>query len=379
MSAVISDVARPRGPLARRLGATLLALVLVAGTGCVRRELSAWSPYWVPEGHAAFQKNADLFSSVNGFWYHVTGPTTVVSKVSASTRQSLTAKARAAGVPLYATIGDGTGRGVMAGILANPQLRTTHVATLVDFVLRNGFAGADIDYEVFAYTDPKSTWATTRPYWVAFVAELGTALRARGKKLIVTVPPIYDSLRSNTSGYWVYDYVGIAHYVDRLRIMAYELNVGQPGPGATYEWLNRIVSYAKRAVPASKIELGLATHGYDWVTGVTGTCPGTQPSGRVARRVVPAQQLATAKGATLVRHPTSHEVTFTYAEIRTGTGAAGEPVSCRVAHRVWYPDAYTLHRRTELARRNGLGGTVQWALGYEDPQQWPGLRHIAST
>jgi spore germination protein YaaH len=72
-------------------------------------------------------------------------------------------------------------------------------------------------------------------------------------------------------------------------------------------------------------------------------------------------------------------VTFTYAEIRTGTGAAGEPVSCRVAHRVWYPDAYTLHRRTELARRNGLGGTVQWALGYEDPQQWPGLRHIAST
>jgi spore germination protein YaaH len=354
-------------------------LALLGATGCVRRELSAWSPYWVPEGQGAFKANADLFSSVNGFWYHVSGPTTMVTKVPAATRQSLAAAARAANVPLYATIGDGTGPGVMAAILADPTQRAAHVRMLVDHVVRNGFAGADIDYEVFAYTDPKSTWATTRPSWVTFIAELGAALRAQGKGLIVTVPPIYDGTQSNTSGYWVYDYAGIARHVDRLRIMAYELNVGQPGPGATYAWLERIIGYAKRVVPPSKIELGLATHGYDWITGVTGTCPGGQPSGRVARRVVPAQQLAAAYGATLVRQPASDEVTFTYLETTSGVGPDGQPATCQVSHRAFYPDAYTVHRRAELARRHGLGGTVQWALGYEDPQQWPGLRQIAAS
>jgi hypothetical protein len=38
-----------------------------------------------------------------------------------------------------------------------------------------------------------------------------------------------------------------------------------------------------------------------------------------------------------------------------------------------------VHRRTKLARDRGLAGTVQWALGYEDPRQWPGLRQLASA
>jgi spore germination protein YaaH len=363
----------------RRAVAALLALALLTATGCVRRELSAWSPYWVPEGHAAFKSNADLFSSVSGFWYTSTGPTTIVAKVTESTRQSLVSKARAAKVPLYATITDGTGPGVMAAILANPAQRLTHVATIVDHVVRRGYAGADIDYEVFAYSDPKTTWPATRPNWVTFIAELGRALRAKGKRLIVTVPPVYDATRSNTSGYWVYDYAGIGPHVDRMRIMAYELNVGQPGPGATYEWIARILGHATKAVAPAKIELGIATHGYDWVTGVSGTCPGGQPSGRVAHRAVPAQQLAAQYRATLVRHATSDEVTFTYTEVRTGPGPTGQPVTCRVAHRTWYPDAYTVHRRTKLARDRGLAGTVQWALGYEDPRQWPGLRQLASA
>jgi spore germination protein YaaH len=363
----------------RRAAAALATLALLLGTGCVRRELSAWSPYWVPEGHGAFTANADLFSSVNGFWYHVSGPTTMVTKVTDATRQSLTAAARTANVPLYATIGDGTGRGVMAGILADPAQRAAHVKMLVDHVVKGGFAGADLDYEVFAYTDPKSTWATTRPSWVTFVAELGRALRANGKRLIVTVPPIYDATRSSTSGYWVYDYGGIAPHIDKLRIMAYELNVGQPGPGATYAWIERILAHAKKVVPPAKIELGLSTGGYDWVTGITGTCPGTPPSGRVARRAVPAQQLAARHRATLVRHATSDEVTFTYTDVRTGTGPGGQQVTCRVAHRAWYPDAYTLQQRTALARRHGLGGTVQWALGYEDPNQWAAIRRLASA
>ncbi len=364
----------------RRALATLTVLALLAGAGCVRRELSAWSPHWVPEGHAGFKANADLFSSINGFWYTATGPATIAPKVGDSTRQSLTAAARTGKVPLYATITDGTGPGVMAGILADPAQRAAHVAAIVDHVVRHGYAGADIDYEVFAYTDPRTTWAATRPNWVAFVAELGRALRTKVKRLIVTVPPVYDATRSDTSGYWVYDYAGIGPHVDRLRIMAYELNVGQPGPGATYEWIERILGHATKAVAPAKIELGIATHGYDWVTGVSGTCPGgQQPSGRVSRRAVPAQQLAAQYRATLVRHATSDEVTFTYAEVRTGTGPTGQQVTCRVAHRAWYPDAYTVQRRTDLARDRGLGGTVQWALGYEDPRQWPGLRQLASA
>ena len=48
------------------------------------------------------------------------------------------------------------------------------------------------------------------PLWVAFVSELGARLHADGRILTVTVPPIYDAGQSPDSGYWVYDYGGIA-------------------------------------------------------------------------------------------------------------------------------------------------------------------------
>jgi spore germination protein YaaH len=364
-----------------RRGVAVLAaaIALLGATGCgPRRQISAWSPHWVPEGHAAFKANADLFASINGFWYTTAGPTSITTRGNWATRQSLTSAAGAANVPLFATINDGTGPGVMAAILADPVQRAAHVQTLLQLVLAGGYAGLDVDYEVFAYTDGKPSWPATRPNWVQFVAELGAALHWHSRQLAVTVPPVYDANESNTSGYWVYDYGGIAPHIDRLRIMAYELNVGQAGPGATTPWIERILRHATSVVPAGKIELGIATNGYDWVTAVSGTCPAPgAPSGRVARRATPALNLAIQYARPLWRDPASQEIVFDYWHTLSGPDAFGQPVSCQVNRQVWYPDATTVHHRTALARQWGLAGTVQWALGYEDPAQWPGLRQQA--
>ena len=50
-------------------------------------------------------------------------------------------------------------------------------------------------------------------------------LHADGRTLTVSVPPVYDGGQTDDSGYWVYDYGGIAPLVDTIRIMAYDYSI----------------------------------------------------------------------------------------------------------------------------------------------------------
>jgi hypothetical protein len=176
----------------------------------------------------------------------------------------------------------------------------------------------DLDYEQFAFADGSSTWATTRPRWVQFVTELGAALHARAKLLTVTVPPIYNGNRTTGSGYWVYDWAGIAPSVDRLRIMAYDYSFGAAGPIAPLGWVDAILAYAVTVVPKSKLQIGVPTYGRSWVTSVKGTCPAGTNLAKFDVRSSQAAALSRSKGAVPVRHASSGEMTFSYTETFSG-------------------------------------------------------------
>ena len=77
--------------------------------------------------------------------------------------------ARDLGIPLVASILDGTEPGAMAEILADPEQRATHVDAIADFAADGEFEGIDIDYEQFAFADGRDSWAATRPNWAAFI------------------------------------------------------------------------------------------------------------------------------------------------------------------------------------------------------------------
>lgn len=331
-------------------------------------------PYWSTDASlASFQPNADLFSDISPFWHALTGDTTYSDQETSTDRTRVINAARSAKVPVVPAITDGTGTGQLAAAFADPARRSTVVQTMVGLVTSRGYDGLDLDLEGFAYSDPKSTWPTTRPNWVAFVAELGAELHSRGKLLYATIPPTYDSDRSNTSGYWVYDYAGIAPHVDRVRIMAYDYSVGSPGPIAPYGWVQRIVTYAQTQVPTQKLVLGVPSYGRDWPTATTGTCPAGTVVQRRSLTSSAAWELAAAKGVAVQWDATARERTFNYTET-----FSDPTTSCQVSRTVYFSDGAAISERARLSYTSKWAGTAIWTIGGQDNATWPALRDLAN-
>ena len=262
----------------------------------------------------------------------------------------------------------------MAAILADPATRAQHVDAIANFAAVHDFQGIDLDYENFAFKDDRSTWGATRPNWVAFVEELGARLHADGRILTVTVPPIYDTGQSPDSGYWVYDYGGIAPFVDAIRIMAYDKSTDEPGPIAPLDWVTTIVDAATKAAGGpEKLVLGIPLYGRNWVVSTTGTCPddvpGTQPI-----FLSTVDNLITRRNATPVFDATTGESSFTYqVDFPEATP------TCTQTRQVNYVDAEGARLRMQMSVDRGLLGVSLFALGYQDDQVWDDIAAISAT
>ena len=116
------------------------------------------------------------------------------------------------------------------------------------------------------------SWDKTKPFWVAFVRALSASLHANGKLLSITSPYLLDPA-TGKKGYYVYAWAEIASVIDRLRIMTYDYSVAKPGPIGPLAWTENTLKYAVSIMPASKVFVGLAGYGRDWVTKVDGICP----------------------------------------------------------------------------------------------------------
>jgi spore germination protein YaaH len=345
-----------------------------------RRMVSGWLPYWSASSAATVvTANRDLFSDASPFWHSATAATTITSQASASTRADVVAQLRAAGVRVVPAVTDGMAPRAMAAVLANPTTRAQHVAALVALAVTNGYGGLDLDYEKFAFSDGSATWPTTRPAWVTFVRDLAAALHARGLTLTVTTPVIYDADRDGSSGYWVYDWAGIAPYADRLRIMAYDYSVSRAGPIAPLSWVTRVVGFAVTQFPAGRIQLGVPAYGRDWVTGVSGVCPVDNPPRTKSLTASAAKTFAASIGVTPAWSTTHAERTFTYRTTYAGRTSTGAATSCVASRTVWFSDASAVVYRARLVGTYRLAGLALWSLGGEDPAQWRALRGYAQS
>jgi spore germination protein YaaH len=274
--------------------------------------------------------------------------------------------ARGSGALVLPSVVDAMPAGGMAAVLADPVTRTQHVDTLVEFA--RDYDGIDLDYEQFAFADDRSTWATTRPNWVAFVAELGERLRADGKVLTVSIPPIYDGERTDASGYWVYDHGAIAPHVDRIRVMGYDFSVATPGPIAPLEWVQSAIDGVVGATgDPSKVVLGVPAYGRNWVTATSGTCPADAP-GTTAVTARTADDLIATRGAAPVFDEVTGESTLTY-QLALDDGVTS-CVQTRVVH---YVDAAGVRARMDLAREAQLAGVSLWAFGFDDDDVWDAI------
>ncbi|CAN2180191.1 COG3858 Predicted glycosyl hydrolase [Candidatus Nanopelagicaceae bacterium] len=386
-----------------RILAPLLVLTLLAGFSTAtpssadnppRKILTGWIPYYsIKTSLPAAINNADLIKEVMPFWYTLkfdgksqkTVVTDLYTPANPSVPMAQTVGAlRNAGFSLIPTITDGTAKDVLAGLLAKPAARSQIVETITAMVVGNNYDGIDLDFEGFAFVDSNSTWPKTAPLWTAFIKELSASLHAQKKVLSVSTPYVLDP-KGTQKGYYVYAWAAIAPYIDRLRIMTYDYSVAKVGPLGPITWTERTLQYAVSVMPASKVFIGIAGYGRDWVTAVSGVCPANVASvikgGAKAATFVmrDAQNLAASYGVTPVFNEQFGEMTFSYQKVYNGTTAAGLATSCTAQRTAWYQDAKAFALRAALVDKYRLGGIAEWTLGMEEPLALEGIRNVAKA
>ena len=361
------------------LNALVVALVAVLGVGVVlsRREtppppqpdipLDAWVPYWTLDASTAVApQRLGSMRDVSPFWFNAVGADEIVIDPNAADEDldDFVDLARSSGVAVVPSIVDATPAGTMAAILLDPETRAQHVDAIMTFAEDGDYDGIDLDYEKFAFADGRDTWETTRPVWVAFVEDLAGRLHADGLTLTVSIPPVYDADRTSDSGFWVYDYGAIAEHVDRIRIMAYDFSVGEPGPIAPLEFVQRAIDGAVEATAApEKLVLGVPVYGRNWSTGSTGDCTGAELEETTGVNARTVHDLLERRGGEPVFDEVTGEWSFTYDIAIDGTDC----VQQRVVH---YVDGDGVRLRMDLARESSLNGVSLWAFGFDDEGVW---------
>ncbi len=334
--------------------------------------------------------NADLINEVMPFWYtlklnkknapyildlYTPGNPSVAIDVPLTTMRN-------AGFKIIPTITDGMDKLVLAKLLAKSSDRASVIKPIVDLVMSKNYDGIDLDFEGFAFVDGTASWPTTKPNWVLFVKELSAALHAKGKLLSITAP-VHFPLTEKQKGYTVYAWADIATHIDRLRIMTYDYSTSRPGPIGPIAWVERTLKYAVSIMPASKVYIGLAGYGRDWVTKVEGTCPANvakvvTPNAKAATFIMRnAANLASTYGAIPTYNETFQEATFTYIKAYNGNTASGQATTCTATRTAWYQNSQSYTVRAELAAKYKIGGLVQWTMGMEDQAATDGIRNTA--
>ena len=357
-----------------------------------RKILTGWIPYYsIKTSLPAVLNNADLVKEVMPFWYTLK----YNSKAKAAFVADLYSPAnpsvpiatpltalRGAGFQIIPTITDGMDKLVLANLLATATNRTKIVQTISDFVEVNKYDGIDLDFEGFAFVDGNTTWAKTAPLWVAFVKELSALLHAKNKLLSVSTSYNFNPTERQ-KGYTVYAWPQIAPHIDRLRIMTYDYSVAKAGPIGPIAWTEKTVAYATSIMPASKVYVGVAGFGRDWVTKVDGVCPAPfakaiKVGAKAATFVMrDAAALAASYKTTPIFDEKTGEATFTYTKSYEGVTAAGLSTICTATRTAWYQNAQSYKLRSELVAKYKLGGVTAWTLGMEEPLAMDSIRQTA--
>ena len=310
-------------------------------------------PFWnIDYGTTSVLSNRNTFSETSPWIYGLSSSGQIVPQYAAAQAAMVDAqlaRLRAARIPLVPTLanvvqGKWVYQPVITDILHNPRVRARHVAAIVALVLRQDYAGIDIDYEDLLASD--------RSAFTTFIAELAGALHAKGKVLSVDL-----FAKPANRGYdqrnLAQDYRALGQVADQVRLMGYDYHWTGSGPGpiAPISWIRAVLSYAKTQIPAGKIILGVPLYGYDWVGG-----KGTPVSW------LQAFQLSEQYGVKPHFDAVSQSPWFAY------TDQAGR------RHVVWFENGPSTQAKFEAAKSAGIGGVYVWIYGLEDTSIWTALR-----
>jgi spore germination protein YaaH len=233
---------------------------------------------------------------------------------------------------------------VLRSILTDDALRARWLDQVVDLVERNGYDGANMDFE--------AGYASDRAAYTSFVTDLAARLHSRGKLLSLAVSAKTADVQGHPRSTF-FDYPALARQADTIFVMAWGIHWAHSvaGPQDDLAWLRSVVSYIDTVGSPERFVLGMQLYGMDW--------PAGGGAGHPASSYEYADLMALIRrvGASPSLDQTADSWRFLYDD---GEG---------VPHEVWYTDATTQETRMRLARDHGLGFGF-WRLGSEDQRLW---------
>lgn len=288
----ISIKACARGGAALAVAVIFAAPIAHAATKSTSFEVSGWLPYWRAATSTAdvlphlnkvteinpfgftVKNNGQLFDAAGLLAYPLASSTAQVTPANTglsatSSWYALITTAQAQHVRVIPTV-MWSDTGNIDTVLSDPALRAQHVKAIVAMVQQGGFDGVDIDYEGKKASD-----------MAAFSAFLKQLYAAMGKKWVMCTieartPP--QDLNTNTPMsqiQYANDFKAVNKYCDRVRFMTYDqesvdktLNQAAGNtiytPVADPAWVKKVIQLAKKDIKPSKIEMGVATYGYEY-------------------------------------------------------------------------------------------------------------------
>lgn len=340
-------------------GAAALAGCVGSGavtySGSVKPTVQAYVPYWdQADGFQSANAHRELFDGLSTMWYSLNSSGEVILADEVHTRVDLrqVRSFQAAGVrvlPTFTSLRDGEWQpNAVSEMLSDATSRARHRDAIVDLVLRDSYDGADIDYEGLRAED--------RENYSVFLADLGSALRSKGKLLASSVYAKESEPGPNAFNE-AQDFEAIGKACDQVRLMAYDFHYAgsDPGPGAPVAQVAKGLDFIVTTMDPETVALGIVLLGYDWPDGDSGGTVTYQQAMKLARK----------HGATVERDSDSTPH-FSY-EDDDGKG-----------HEVWFEDAESSARKLALVDDYGIGSIFFWRLGGEDPETWEKLSRALS-
>ena len=230
-------------------------------------------------------------------------------------------------------------------VLTSPTATQTLVQNVTETASRLGYAWVNADIEYIA--------ASERDAYTAFIRALADALRPRGIRLQVCLPPksyagqpglLYEGI----------DYAALGEAADSCLLMTYEwgYTYSQPRAVAPIGSVRRVAEYALTEISREKLQLGVPNYGYDW------TLPWRE--GVPARTIgnLEAVRLASERGAVIEYDEAAATPWFRYY------------AEDGVEHEVWFEDARSIAAKLALVRELALGGIGVWQIMRWFPQLW---------
>jgi spore germination protein len=245
-------------------------------------------------------------------------------------------------------------------LLHDSLARARAVSNMLRICRENNYYGIQFDFENIHVTD--------KDLFTSFYRQAATLLHSHGYAIsIAVVPRTSDDPGPTEYHKWIYeywrgafDYAALSEIGDFISLMTYDQHTHRttPGPVAGIPWMEAVIQFVMKGVPASKISLGLPFYSYRW-----------QPAYLNNEAHVWGRSLDYAEAIGL-----ANRFGATWQWDDSGKVAFTVYSNAYLNEYLYLEDARSFQAKLSLLNKYKFRGFSVWRLGHEDPGVWKLLK-----